>query len=153
MQLTQLSTRQRNRKAIEEVTCSSSSTLEQHFFNTHSTHFRSCWSTSIPGVVPLNISALGHCFLLQRKVFPGMGHNCEYVSSLVSRKAIMMMYFQFPAYTLLENHPKCRIWIFEFWHFPPIFALLKLTCLVTLFDHKLQVFKNSPKWTIFGIYN
>ena len=45
--------------------------------------------------------------------------------------------------------PKCRIWIFEFWHFPPIFVLLKLTCLVTLFDRKLQVFKNSPKWTIF----
>ena len=36
-----------------------------------------------------------------------------------------------------------------FWHFPPIFVLLKLTCLVTLFDSKLQVFKNSPKWTIF----
>mgnify|MGYP006975815893 CR=1 FL=1 len=30
-----------------------------------------------------------------------------------------------------------------FWHFPPIFVLLKLTCLVTLFDRKLQVFKNS----------
>ena len=41
---------------------------------------------------------------------------------------------------------------FEFWHFPPIFVLLKLTCLVTLFDRKLQVFKNSPKWTIFGIF-
>ena len=27
------------------------------------------------------------------------------------------------------------------------------TCLVTLFDCKLQVFKNSPKWTIFGIFN
>ena len=43
---------------------------------------------------------------------------------------------------------------FEFlkvWHFPPIFVILKLTCLVTLFDRKLQVFKNSPKWTIFGI--
>ena len=39
---------------------------------------------------------------------------------------------------------------FEFWHFPPGFVLLKLTCLVTLFDRKLQVFKNSPKWTIFG---
>ena len=26
---------------------------------------------------------------------------------------------------------------FEFWHFPPIFVLLKLTCLVTLFDRKL----------------
>ena len=41
----------------------------------------------------------------------------------------------------------------EFWHFPPIFVLLKLTCLVTLSDRKLQVFKNSPKWTIFGIFN
>ena len=26
-------------------------------------------------------------------------------------------------------------------------------CLVTLFDHKLQAFNNSPKWTIFGICN
>ena len=43
--------------------------------------------------------------------------------------------------------------IFLFWHFPPIFVLLKLTCLITLFDRKLQVFKNSPKWTIFGIFN
>ena len=34
---------------------------------------------------------------------------------------------------------------FEFWHFPIIFDLLKLTCLATLFDHKLHVFKNSPK--------
>ena len=29
----------------------------------------------------------------------------------------------------------------------------KLTCLVTLFDNKLQIFKNSPKLTIFGIFN
>ena len=28
-----------------------------------------------------------------------------------------------------------------------------LSCLVTLFDRKLQVFKNSPKWTIFVIFN
>ena len=41
----------------------------------------------------------------------------------------------------------------EFWHFPPIFVLLKLTCLVTLFDRKLQVFKNSPKLAILGIFN
>ena len=27
--------------------------------------------------------------------------------------------------------------LFKFWHFPPIFVLLKLTCLVTLFDRKL----------------
>ena len=38
-----------------------------------------------------------------------------------------------------------------FWHFPPIFVLLKLTCLVTLFDPKLQICKNSPKWTILDI--
>ena len=42
---------------------------------------------------------------------------------------------------------------FDFWHFSPIFVLLELTCLETLFDRKLQVFKISPKWTIFGIFN
>ena len=52
--------------------------------------------------------------------------------------------------TLFENYSKCRNWIFQFWHFPPIFVLLKLTCLVTLFDRKLQVFKNSSKLIIFG---
>ena len=26
-------------------------------------------------------------------------------------------------------------------------------CLVTIFDHKFQVFKNSPKLTIFGIFD
>ena len=30
---------------------------------------------------------------------------------------------------------------------------IKRTCLVTLFDRKLQIFKNSPKWTILGIFN
>ena len=54
--------------------------------------------------------------------------------------------------TLFENYSKCRIWIFEFWHFPPNFVLSKLTCLVTLFDRKPQLFKNSPKWTNFGIF-
>ena len=42
--------------------------------------------------------------------------------------------------------------LLAFWHFSPIFVLLKLTCLVTLFDSKLQVLKNSPKWSIFGIF-
>ena len=42
--------------------------------------------------------------------------------------------------TVFENHPKCRIWIYQFWHFPPIFVTLKLTCLVTLFDRKLLIF-------------
>ena len=34
-----------------------------------------------------------------------------------------------------------------------MFVLLKVTCLVTLFDHKYQVFKNSPKLPIFCIFN
>ena len=51
---------------------------------------------------------------------------------------------------MLKNTPKCRIWILVF---STIFVLLKVACLVTLFDRKLQVFKNSPKWTIFGIFN
>ena len=55
--------------------------------------------------------------------------------------------------TLFENCSKCHIWIFKLWHFPPIFVQLKLACLVTLFDRKLQVFKNSPKLSIFGIFN
>ena len=42
---------------------------------------------------------------------------------------------------------------FSLWHFPPVFVLSKLTCLVTLFDRKLQYFKNLPKWIIFGILN
>ena len=50
--------------------------------------------------------------------------------------------------TVFENHSTRRIW---FWHFPPFFVLLNLTCLVTMFDCKLQVFKNSPKLTIFDI--
>ena len=42
--------------------------------------------------------------------------------------------------TMFKNYSKCRIWIFKFL---AVFVLLKVTCLVTLFDHKLQVFKKS----------
>ena len=53
--------------------------------------------------------------------------------------------------TLLKNHPKCLTGIYQFWPFLPMYVLLKLTCLVTLFDRKLQFFKISSKLTIFGI--
>ena len=52
---------------------------------------------------------------------------------------------------MFENYYK-KSHFTKLWHFPTIFVLLKVTCLVTLFDRKLQVFKNSPKWTIFGIF-
>ena len=41
----------------------------------------------------------------------------------------------------------------SFWHFLPIFVELKLTCLVTLFDRKLHLFKKVAKFSIFGIFN
>ena len=37
--------------------------------------------------------------------------------------------------------------------FSAIFVLIKFSCLVTLFDHKFQIYKDSSKWTIFGIFN
>ena len=58
----------------------------------------------------------------------------------------------FSCSTLFENNLKCCRLIFEFWHFFTNFCPVKLTCLVTLFDCKLQVFKNSPKWTILAFF-
>ena len=50
----------------------------------------------------------------------------------------------------VENKSKCGFLILAF---SSIFVQLKVTCLVTLFDRKLQVFKNSPVidhfWSIF----
>ena len=63
--------------------------------------------------------------------------------------------WHFPSIFVLffsDKHHKCLIWIFEFWYFPPIFVLLKVTCLVILSDRKLQVFKNSPNWPVWGIF-
>ena len=52
--------------------------------------------------------------------------------------------FFFPAlknqkiFQIVWKSPKMsHLKFFRFWHFPPIFVLLKLTCLVTLFDRKL----------------
>ena len=42
--------------------------------------------------------------------------------------------------TLFENYLKRPIWILQIWHFPPIFVLLELTCLVTLFDRNFEDF-------------
>ena len=86
----------------------------------------------------------------EKNVTSGGGADPAFYGSLDRR--LKGIYFLIKN-TLFENHSKCRKLIFEFWHFAPLFVLLKLTCLVTLFDRKLQVFKNSPKWTIFGIFN
>ena len=71
--------------------------------------------------------------------------NIEFLDNILTFRIVCLP-------TLFENYSKCRIWIFEFWHFLPIFVLLTLTCLVTLFHRKLQFVKNSPKLTIFGAF-
>ena len=43
-----------------------------------------------------------------------------------------------------------NFWILAFF---TNFCLLKVTCLVTLFDRKINVFKNSSKLVIFGHFN
>ena len=56
-------------------------------------------------------------------------------------------------FTVVENHQKCRKLNFLILAFFTTFVLLRLTYLVTLFGRKFQVFKKSPKLTIFGIFN
>ena len=55
------------------------------------------------------------------------------------------------SYTSVMPSPETNVTFefFGFWYFPPIFDLFEVTCLVTLFDHKIQVFKtrqNRPFW-------
>ena len=48
---------------------------------------------------------------------------------------------------------KIRHSLFIYGSFHQFLVLFKNDCLVTLFDRKLQVSKNSPKLTILGIFN
>ena len=110
---------------------------------------KSHWNKTIHGLI---YNALKLFMEMNQKLFD----ECTQAYKLEQKKEkerakqrIGKLLFSLPARCLkiTQNVP------FEFWHFPPIFILLKLTFLVTLFDRKLQVFKNSPKWTIFGIFN
>ena len=58
------------------------------------------------------------------------------------------------SYTLFENYSKFRIPIFQYWHIPSIFVLLKLTCLLsnTVWPNTSD-FQKKPKLSIFGIFN
>ena len=49
-------------------------------------------------------------------------------------------------FTVFENHPKCLIWVFEFWQFPPIFGPIKSDLSGNTIWPKASGFKNSPNW-------
>ena len=53
----------------------------------------------------------------------------------------------------LQRWARFQVIFQDIWIFQPIFVSLRVTCLVPLFDNKLQVFKHSSKWIIFGIFN
>ena len=92
--------------------------------------------------------------ILQRRVFKANQFDDFFMHLKNKGNNSSMQIFMYAnrCFTLVENYSKCRIWNFYFRHFPPIFLQLKLTGLVTLFDRKLLVFRNSPKWTIFGFF-
>ena len=75
------------------------------------------------------------CLKITEKVSFNTASEASYVYILSGQKLIKNA----------KNGPYTQNVAFEFLNFD----LLKLTCLVTLFDRKLQVFKNSPKWTTF----
>ena len=101
-----------------------------------------CWPLFLVGVFDFSSKQSQFVFENSRDIFTWIRNwfwrqnsNLPFLSSTI-----------FPSTTLFENYQKCRICIFQFWPFPPFM----LTCLVTPFDRKLQVFK---KWTIFGIFD
>ena len=93
----------------------------------------------------------------RRKGKKEIAKNCHHFLFKFSSKAkidantVCPNNFGIAPHTMFETYSKCRIWIFLLWHLPRFFVILKVTFLVTLFDRKLHVFKNSPIWTIFGI--
>ena len=51
--------------------------------------------------------------------------------------------------TLFENYSKCRIWIFDFWHFPPIFGPIKSDISGNNVEPQTSVFHKLTKINIF----
>ena len=87
------------------------------------------------------------------------GARNDYILSLATANAHQHQYFKFALPVIQIFFKSLKITqnvAFEFLNFGifhQFLSYLKLNCLVALFDCKLQVFKNSPKWTISYIFN
>ena len=86
-----------------------------------------------------------HQECLQRWIKSSDIKRCELCKYPFAMQAKVSLKIDFPHEHIVKKLLKMSL--LKFWHFPPIFVRLKLTCLVTLFDRKLQVLKNSPKLT------
>ena len=65
-------------------------------------------------------------------------HHFYSINFWANRKFLQLLHFYMD--TSFEKYSKCRIWFFLSWHYSPIFALPKLTCLATLFGLFLAFF-------------
>ena len=79
----------------------------------------------------------------RRSPFPTFFCFQKILCSLEKKRDLIVVKLKVQLCIVFENHLKMSHFFF-FW----IFHLL-----VTLFDHKLQVFKNSPIWPFWGIFN
>ena len=90
-----------------------------------------------------------------RCIFPNLGQklnefwkNCIFATEVRSflsaqKYLIFQLFYHFSQYLKIAQN----------FGISPNFVPLKVTCLVKLFHRKLQVFKNLPKWTIFGLFH
>ena len=61
--------------------------------------------------------------------------------------------FKWSIVTVFENHPKCRIRIFQFWYFSPIFCLFKSDLSGNTVWLQASGFQKLAKVTILGTFN
>ena len=85
-------------------------------------------SWHVDEVVGLGYVMICTCFLMHELLIKTMRKiSPSFIYSWDESHLINYLYYTCISITLFENHQKCRIWIFQFWHFLPIFVLLKRT--------------------------
>ena len=90
----------------------------------------------------------------RRAILMHQHQSCLFTTLHAHRITVLQNYQKkSPFETFLNKNTQCLkiTWniAFEFWHFPSIFCLLKMTCLVKLFDRKLKFFQQFAKMNHF----
>ena len=109
--------------------------------------------------MPLELIETNNTTWVQRVNNTKQKHLMDCTGVLVSHRFVMTSDFCVsqiePKAQCLKITQNVTFDYFQFWHFLTIFVLLKMTCLVTLFDRKLQVFQKKSLNIdhFFGIFN
>ena len=103
---------------------------------------RSGWTICIAQAMKKPYPIAGIVQYIMRDNYPKRNPPNEIVFQLVKELRSHFTWFS-PCFSLVNVQAHClkitQNVAFEFWHVPPIFVLLIITCLVTLLDRKLQV--------------